>query len=84
MLKQIDIKTLEALSMLDASTIKTDIHSYIANVFTIIDKLLKVDTSHVHIRQDLSNMDIYRDDKMMPHDRPRTRPTQVDRVVTKS
>lgn len=81
--EQIDIKTLEALSMLDVSTIKTDIHSYIANVFTIIDKFLEVDTRHVKIKPDLATMDIYREDNIEQYDHPITKPIQVDRIVKK-
>ncbi len=83
MSNQIDIKALETLSMLHVSSIKTDINSYIENVFTIIDKLLEIDTKHVIIRPTLASMNIYREDNICLYDHPVTRSIQVDRIVTK-
>ena len=79
----IDLKALGDLALIDHTTIKTDLTSYIMNVFKLIDSLFEVDTSHITLKHNTVSLTNCRADVETEYDHPVTRPIKVDRIVKK-
>lgn len=80
---KIDLQALADLSLIDHTTIKTDLESYIKNVFKLIDSLFEIDTSHVKLKHHTVSRKYCREDIETNYHHPITRPIKVDRIVKK-